>query len=257
MLSVQSHGSGVPLVFLHAFPLSQRMWEPNRPAFTKHFRFITVDLPGFGASPLTSDTSRMADMAAGVLEALDSIKLTEKFVLGGLSMGGYVLLQVLRLAPTRIRAAALFSTRSVADSPEAREKRFKTIEFVQKEGVLPFAGKQVQTLLGKSTQVENKPVVDHVKSLVEQANPNGICAALRGMAERPDTTEVLLSAKIPKLFVAGQEDVVIPPTEMEDLAKKNANSDFRILPKAGHLINLEQPALFNDTFLHFLKRRVL
>lgn len=249
--------SGIPLVFIHAFPLSERMWDVNRAALGKNFRFISVDLPGFGRTPLASNTSTMESMADHVLKTLDAQGITEKFVVAGLSMGGYVMLQVLKKAPGRVRAAAFLSTRAGADSPEACDKRFKNIEFIEKNGAGPFAERMVQTLLGKTTQTTKPELVEQVKDWVASADPKAICAALRGMAERPDMTATLDSLQVPTLFLAGEEDVVIAPSEMEANAKRVAKSEFHTLPAAGHLINLENHDLFNDLFLKFLKRRVL
>ena len=75
--------SGIPLVFVHAFPLSERMWDVNQAALGKNFRFITVDLPGFGKTPLARDTSTMESMADHVLRELDAKKITEKFIVAG------------------------------------------------------------------------------------------------------------------------------------------------------------------------------
>src|SRR5688572_28964408 len=119
-LFLESTGSGVPLVFIHAFPLSHAMWDVNKPTLSKNFRLITIDLPGFGASPLAGDISRMDAMAKEVLTALDAHGVKDQFVVAGLSMGGYVMMQILRLAPERVRGAAFLSTRTAADTPEGR-----------------------------------------------------------------------------------------------------------------------------------------
>ncbi len=257
MLAFERKGAGLPIVFLHAFPLSHRMWDGNVPVFSKNFQFITPDLPGFGESHFTDDTASMEFMAGEVLSLLDHLNLQQKCVIAGLSMGGYVMLQMLRLAPERFRAAAFLSTRSGADGEETRSKRFANIELIQKEGLGPFADRSVQTLLGKSTLSSQPNIRGTIKSLIQTADPKSVCAALRGMAARGDTTTVLDSLEVPSLFISGEEDLIIPSSEMESLSKKVKKSEFHVLPKAGHLFNLEQPDSFHDLFLHFLKRRVL
>lgn len=257
MLAYESTGNGLPLVFIHAYPLSRRMWDENKPFFAKHFRFITVDLPGFGASPAAAETSSMESMANGVIEVIDHLKISEKFVVAGLSMGGYAMLQLLKKAPLRVRAAAFLSTRSAADSDDARKKRHENVEFIQKNGMGPAADRLVTTLLGKTTQTSNPKLVEQVKSWIRSAEPKGVCAALRGMAERPDTTSIVESLSVPTFFLAGSEDVVIPAADMEALSKSAKKPRFQIIPEAGHLINLEKPDLFNEAFSNFLKSRVL
>lgn len=257
MLAFESTGSGVPLLFLHAFPLNLRMWEANRPALSKNFRLITMDLPGFGNSPPLGDTSRMEDMARAVAETLDGLKIKDRIVAAGLSMGGYVLMSLVNLMPERFRALGFFATRTEPDAPEARLKRLQTIEKIQKEGLYDFSRKTAASLLGKTTQEKNPELVGFTQELIAQANPFGVCAALHGMAERPDTTSVLGKIEGPTLIMAGEEDGVIPCESMGKMASRIKNSRFELLPKAGHLLNMEQPEAFASVFMHFLKRSVL
>jgi pimeloyl-ACP methyl ester carboxylesterase len=167
------------------------------------------------------------------------------------------MLQILKMAPDRFRAAVFLSTKSGADSPEGREKRFKNIELIEKEGLGVFADRQPSALLGKTTQAERPAVVAQVKEMARAGNPAGVCAALRGMAVRGDTSDLLDSLSIPCLFISGEEDGIIPTADIETMSKRVKVGEFHVVPKAGHLINLEQPARFHDLFLHFLKRRVL
>jgi pimeloyl-ACP methyl ester carboxylesterase len=262
MLSYNRAGSGVPLVFLHAFPLSQKMWDVNRPHLSRNFELITVDFPGFGQSPLppeikTGGVLSMEFMARQVAETLDHLQISEKIVLAGVSMGGYVAFRFLELFPERLRALVLLSTRSAPDTPPARESRFKNIDLVQKEGVKALAQKTVPALLGKSSLASRPTLVEEVRQQVESADPFGVCVALRGMAERPDSSSLLKGIQVPTLVVAGEEDTVIPSAEIKTMAEQISKSEFHVLPQAGHLLNLEQPDAFKDIFQHFLKRRVL
>jgi pimeloyl-ACP methyl ester carboxylesterase len=257
-LSYETSGTGVPLVFVHAFPLSRKMWEPNKSALNRNFQFVTVDLPGFGDSPLEGSTSTMENMAQNVLEILNEINITKPAVFIGVSMGGYVLFQILKLFPQRIRALVLVSTRAAADTTEARDRRYKTIESIEKEGNLKnLALKMIPNLFGKSSLQPELSIVSEIRKQIENSNPQAVCAALRGMAERPDSTPFLSTIGVPTLVVSGQEDNFIPAEEMKLLADKVKNVEFHVLPRAGHLLNLERPEVFNELVLRFLKRRVL
>src|SRR6266850_1453699 len=120
MLSFERKGSGIPLVFIHAFPLDKEMWDTQLSQVSKNFQVIVPDLPGFGGSPLLKDTSSMEEMAQAILNLLDEIKIKEKCIFIGLSMGGYVLFQILKRASERIRALAFFSFKAAADPQEGR-----------------------------------------------------------------------------------------------------------------------------------------
>lgn len=234
------------------------MWDVNRAAFTRNFQLITLDLPGFGASaPLPEETASMSSMASAIWRTLDSLNIVKPVVMLGLSMGGYVAFRAFNEHPERVRSLVLVSTKATPDAPAAKEGRFKNIELVKKDGLKPLAAKMTPALLGKTTQANNVALVDQVRSSIEAGLADGVCAALRGMAERPDSTPLLERIKVPVLALAGDEDAVVPSTDMQSIAAGVKKGDFDILRGAGHLLNLEQPDAFRDKVLTFLKRRVL
>ena len=255
-LAVDQSGSGIPLVFLHAFPLDRRMWSPQS-KFSRNYRFIAPDLPGFGASPLGSSAPSMESMARDVITTLDQLGAREPAVFVGLSMGGYVLFQIARLFPQRLRAAAFMATRVGADSPEAREKRFQNVALVEKEGVGALVERMVPALLGETTRNERPDAVQTVKSIMSDQAAAGVTAALKAMAARPDLSTVLEGLNCPALLVAGAEDAVIKADEMDSMSKRLRVKEFHVVEKAGHLLNIERPEVLNDLLSHFLKRRVL
>ncbi len=256
ILAHEQSGTGVPLVFIHAFPLDRSMWNVQSSALRKNFKVILIDLPGFGATPLENETSSMESMARSVLETLDALKISDKCIFTGLSMGGYVLFKILKLAPERIRGLVFVSTRAAADSAEGRAKRFKTIEAVETKGVEVLIEAMRPNLLGKTARETQKDLVSLVDDLIRRQQPKSVCAALRAMAERSDSTDLLATINVPALFISGTEDVIIPTAEMEKMAATTPKGSFEKL-EGGHLINLEKPALFNDRFSTFLKRRLL
>jgi 3-oxoadipate enol-lactonase len=204
----------------------------------------------------------MESIAHQVAETLDSLNITEKIILGGVSMGGYACFRFLDMFPDRVRALALISTRSAADTAQAREGRFKTIDMVMKEGMKSLgmkslADRMIPNLFGKTSLQEKLPLIEKVREEIEHSFPEGVCASLRGMAERPDSSPLLPSIKCPTLILRGAEDSFIPPQEMEQMAAPIPQHEFHLIPQAGHLLNMEKPDAFKDVFLHFLKRRVL
>ncbi len=257
MLAFERTGQGIPLVFVHAFPLSRKMWDGVKPAVSKNFQFFSVDLPGFGETPLSSNTVTMEFMAQEIIATLDAIGVKDKFVATGVSMGGYVLFQLARLFPDRLRGLVFVSTRSAPDTPEGRKKRFQTIEMVEKSGTGPLSEKMIPQLFGKTSLGAKLPIVEDVKGWIQKASPEVVCAALRGMAERPDSTDLLGKINVPTLVLSGTEDIFIKTTEMEAMAKAIPKSEFHAVEQAGHLLPNEKQAVFTDLFLHFLKRRVL
>lgn len=126
-LPIDDTGSGIPVVLLHAFPLSRAMWRPQHEGLAADCRLITPDLPGFGAVPPASPPTVDA-MAASVISMLDELGVRSRVVLGGLSMGGYVALALARRYPDRIAGLILADTRAEPDDDAARANRDKMIE---------------------------------------------------------------------------------------------------------------------------------
>ena len=118
-MSYRDLGEGDPLVLLHAFPLNGRMFESQMKAFSGSHRVVAPDYPGFGRSPRTPAQPDVRYYAEGVGGLLDRLHL-ERVILGGVSMGGYVAFECMRLFPERVTALVLANTRPEPDSEEMR-----------------------------------------------------------------------------------------------------------------------------------------
>ncbi len=251
MLAYESSGQGIPLVLIHAFPLFSSMWKPQMKNLGQNGMVIALDLPGFGRSPLEANSS-IAKMAQEVGRLLYSLNVKEPAVIAGLSMGGYVTFEFFRQFPERVKALGLFSTRAGADTPEAREKRLKTAEQIRRDGLESFAKTILPNLVGKTTFESNPELIREITNIITLNNREGVSAALIAMAERRDSTNLLSSIKCPTLIIAGDEDTLIPFSESETMHTQIAGSQFHLLPRAGHLVNLEKPAAFQKVFEEFL-----
>ncbi len=255
-LAYESAGQGIPLILIHAFPLSSQMWNPQIKGLEQRVKVIAPDLPGFGRSPHQAKPC-IEEMAQEVDRLLDSLKVKEPVIMAGLSMGGYVAFEFLRQFPHQVRGLGLFSTRAGADTEQAREKRLKTAQSIRDSGLGPFAKSILPNLLGKTT-LESKPdLVDETKRMILENNSEGIASALLAMADRQDSTELLASIQCPTLIIAGNEDSLIPFSEAETMHRKIPNSQLHIIEKAGHLVNLEQPEEFQKILEEFLITKFL
>src|SRR5439155_7716355 len=107
------------------FPLDRRIWEGQIDALTGKFRVIAPDLPGFGRSPGEPPPKTVEQFGQLLLGLLDARGI-RRFAAAGHSMGGYILFALHRLAPDRLAAAALVSTRALPDSDDARKGRAET-----------------------------------------------------------------------------------------------------------------------------------
>ena len=156
-LYTRSAGDGVPVVLLHAFPLSSAMWLGQREGLSGVCRVITPDLRGFGGSPLGDEEPSLAVMADDVAETLDAEGI-ERAVIGGQSMGGYVTMEFCRRYPERVLGVILADTKASADPPAARENRERIAREVTANGTGILLEEMLPGLVGPTTR-ERRPMV--------------------------------------------------------------------------------------------------
>jgi pimeloyl-ACP methyl ester carboxylesterase len=97
-------------------------------------------------------------------------------------------------------------------------------------------------------------VVKAVRGVVERTPPAGIAAAQRGMAARPDVTGLLPTISVPTLVIVGEHDAISPPAEMKSIAAAIPGAQFVVIPAAGHMSTMENPAAVNEALLGFVCR---
>lgn len=255
-LAFEEHGEGKPVVLLHAFPLSRKMWQPQVKALKgKNYRLILPDLRGFGESHSFSDLNSMEDMAKDIAEMLEVLKI-ERAIIGGLSMGGYVTFELFQLIPEKFAALILCDTNSSADTAEKRESRFDLIAKVEKNGVQSLIDEMLFKLLGEYTKKSNPALVKQLEKSYSEVNPKAAIAALYGMAQRNDNSNVLNKNSLPTILIFGNEDEVANLETATKMQQKILNSRLEVVENAGHYSNLEQPVHFNsilDNFLSLVK----
>jgi 3-oxoadipate enol-lactonase len=253
-IAYREYGEGEkdPVVLLHAFPLNGRMWEPQAKALAEDRRVVVPDYPGFGRSPHPPAQPDVRYYAEGVSGLLDRLGL-ERVVLGGLSMGGYVAFGCMKLFPERISGLVLANTRPDPDSEEARQSRKEMARRVAEEGVEVLAELQMPRLLAKDTLENDEETVEIVRAMILESTPDGVVAALGALRERPDSTPLLPEIGVPTLVVGGEEDEISTPDVMGAMAEKIPASRHVVLPKAGHLSNLEASGKFNAALTDFLE----
>ncbi len=250
-LAYEINGSGEPLVLLHAFPLNKGMWQPQVEVLSKQFQIIIPDFRGFGESAATADPATMDTLAADVYALLNHLSLS-KVVLGGLSMGGYVAFAFYRQHPEMVKALILADTRAEADTAEGKANRRNMAELALKQGAAVIAEQMTPKLLGKTTQEKHPDLSTWIKQMISATSPKAIANAQLGMAKRSDSTPLLKKISCPTLILVGDEDLLTPVAFAENLHRGISNSQLVVIPKAGHLSNLEQPRLFNKAMRDFV-----
>jgi pimeloyl-ACP methyl ester carboxylesterase len=235
---LSDQGQGRPIVLIHGFLESNLIWKPFADDFLKAYRVVAVDLPGFGKSPLPSKKPfSIADVAALVSESLKPLGLANP-LLTGHSLGGYVALAMVEQQPQAFGALCLFHSTAYADSPEKKEARTKTIDFVTRNGAAAFASNFVPPLFADP----NHPAIASVTSLAVQTPQDTVTGYLEAMRDRPDRTHVIKNFTGSVLLLAGEKDSVIPAEALQKQANLAKKPHFHLLPGVGHMGMFEAPS---------------
>ena len=246
-------GAGRAVIFLHGFPFNRSMWREQIEFLSAHdYRAVAPDLRGLGENKSDADISTMEDMAREVAALMDEL-IIDDAVICGLSMGCYVAFEFIHLFPKRVRALVLCGPR--AQGPDETEKINREAQALRAlaEGI-EFAGESISTkLLARRTVDEESDVVRRVGEMVLSTDPRGAAAAQRGMAARRDYSDDLAKIDVPTLIVAGREDGVRTPEDAEFIGERIPDSQLIVIDDAGHLMNMEQPEIFNRALLSFLR----
>jgi len=253
-LHVHDAGSGTPILFVHGFPLSHVMWHEQLSALSSEFRVIAPDLRGFGDSDVTAGVVPMDTFADDLAAVLDQLQIsgTQKIVLCGLSMGGYIAWQFVKKYPDRLQGLVLCDTRALPDSSAGISSRRKLAATVLQHGTEPVAAMMLPNLFSSVSNEQRQRAVELTRDCLLNTSPQGIAAASLGMAARPDSTHDLPSIDIPALLIVGEQDHISPVEEMQTIASSMPNAQLVVIPDAGHLSPLENPQPVNQAIRNFV-----
>jgi len=233
-------GSGPPVVLLHPFPANHEFFLPVAETLSTRYRIILPDLRGHGDSEIGEGPATMEKHAADLARVLDAANVGRAPLIG-VSIGGYVLFEFWRKHRGRVAALGLCNTKAPADGPEARAGRLQAANDVLDRGTEPFFESMIPKLFGKTTRETRPDLVDAAVGMMRKMSPEDVAQVQRGMAARPDSVETLKTINVPTLLVTGDEDILTGVSEAELMRQHVANSQLRVIPKAGHYAPWEQP----------------
>jgi 3-oxoadipate enol-lactonase len=241
-------GSGRPVIWLHAFPLSAEQWLPQFAKVPPGWRFIAPDLRGFrGAGAVFEDVVpggvTMDDYAADVSALMAHLEI-DRAVVAGSSMGGYVAFALMRRAAARVSGLVLIGTRAGADTGEGRAGRDRMLDLLRREGVAAIARDMAPKLVGETTRREQPDLVDAISRMIQANSAEAIAAAIGALRDRPDSRPLLPAIDVATLIVAGSEDALSPRAEADAMHAAIPGSSLAILPGVGHLPNVEGTGVF-------------
>lgn len=251
-LSYDDVGEGrIPIIFLHGFPFDKSMWHIQLDHLKSAYRLIACDIRGFGKST-DEETTLSIDLFAGdLVKFMDNLSI-DKAVICGLSMGGYIALNAMKRFPDRFVALVLCDTQCIADTTEVKEKRFKTIDEIEVEGVSNFNEGFIKKVFSKDSLKNKKKLVEQLRTVVFANSSSIISQGLVVLAGRSETCSILGEITIPTLIICGREDEVTPLAQSEFMHENIKGSMLQVIDNAGHVSNLEQPEVFTKYLRDFL-----
>ena len=175
-------------------------------------------------------------MAEDLCVLLDKLKI-EKCLLAGHSMGGYISLAFANSYPHKLSGLGLIATQAANDTPEKHQARFKTIESIKKHGTKTLV-KDMPAILTNHTDL-----YPTIAAIIADLNAEGVMNALKGMAERPDFTEVLPNISAPTVIIAGEEDTIVPRERVDMMARLIGRNWVVEVPGGCHMPMMEAPEI--------------
>ena len=270
--SYDDEGLGPAIILLHGYPFDRSMWREQIDFLSAHgFRAVAPDLVEMSdnlqlvADSIEGETERqrqaeayrtvltMKEMAQDVAALMDELRIDSAIVCG-LSMGSYVAFEFARLIPRRVRTLVLAGARAPGPDEDEKQSREQQARRILTEGMAFVADAMLPKLLAPRTLAEKPDVVSRVREMILRTDPRGAAAVQRGMAARHDYSNDLTDIVAPTLIIAGREDAIRKPEDAEFIRRGIANSHLEIIDDAGHLMNMEQPEVFNRSFLSFVER---
>lgn len=243
------------IVLLHAFPLDHRMWDGIVDEIAiSGWQVFTPDFRGCGRAVdwQAIEPPTLKQLAQDVLDLMDKYGV-EKFVVGGCSLGGYVAMEIMRIAPERIAAAIFIDTKASADSPEQKANRLRVADSVQSANTTEaFWRAMLPNVLGKTTNEQNPYAVEFTKSIMSDSRVNGVANLQIAMSDRPDSHDAISNFIGPILSIRGDEDSVVSAEDHQKIVKEAKDALHVTLENCGHLAPIEKPEETATAIVDFL-----
>ena len=265
-LAYTDQGAGQPIVFLHPTPLDHAYWR----LLTERLagvRAISIDLRGHGGSALgrlpvggfaaapEAPVLSMKRLAEDVVELLDALGI-EQAILAGCSIGGYVLLELWRQIPNRIKGLAFVCSKPQPDAPANAVKRADSIARANRGEMEAIFDANLLALMGEAARLAHPEWAQELRSTMK-LSLEGFAAVQAGLALRPDSLPTVATITAPILAICGGKDPGITPDEMRVFAGAPGGASFHLLPEAGHFAAYEEPELVAELFAAWFKSKSL
>lgn len=244
----QVSGDGQPILLIHGYPLSGELFAKNRDALEDRFKVVTIDQRGYGRSKAPGPDATIQTYAQDALAVMDELGL-DKAIIGGMSMGGPVALEMYRRAPERFAGLILIDTTAKPANAAEAGLWNGVAELVGKEGVAALPPVLIKDMLTGQTRLQDAPVVGTMETMVKQASKDAAIAGAKALANRPDSQATLATIQVPTLVIVGIEDTIYPIKMAQAMQKAIPGSKLALIDAAEHAAVIENPEQVNQAIL--------
>jgi pimeloyl-ACP methyl ester carboxylesterase len=231
----EAFGKGPAIFLLHGFLESSTMWNSLIQEFSKKNTLVTIDFPGHGKSGVISETHSMELMAEVMNEVMQNLQIS-KTTLMGHSMGGYVALAYAELFPEKVERLILLNSTPTADSEERKENRDRALKVID-QNPQAYISMAIGNLFTETSREKFASEIEILKREAYTFPVEGIKAAIKGMRNRKDRTEVLKNFKKEKYMILAKEDPILPILEAKKIAEQ-CGCSLKII-EGGHMSLIE------------------
>jgi len=196
------------------------------------------------ASTLEGDT--IADIAAAILAAAPP-----RFALAGISMGGYICLEILRQAPQRVVRLALLDTSARPDTAEQTARRRATVASARNGAFLALAAESARSQVHPG-HVDDAHLQEVNARMAAVVGLDAYARQVEAIIGRSDSRPYLAAIAVPTLVLVGDSDTLTPPALAEELAAGIPGARLAVVPKSGHLSTIEQPDAVNRALVEWI-----
>ena len=244
----ETFGKGSAIVLLPGFLESSNMWKPLIPQLSKNNFVITIDFPGHGKSGVISEIHSMELMAEVVHELMQQLEISSATFIGH-SMGGYVALAFTEMFEEKIEKLVLLNSTPAADSEERKENRNRALKVID-QNPQAYISMAIGNLFAETSREKYSVEIEILKREAYSFPVEGIKAAIKGMRNRKDRTEVLKNFNKEKYLVLAEEDPILPILEAKQLAE-HCDCAVKII-EGGHMSMIENKSAIMD-YMHFIE----
>lgn len=230
-------GKGPALMLVHGYPLSGELFARNRTALARHFRVVTPDLRGFGNSMAPDKDGSVQIYAKDMLAVMDHLNI-KKAIIGGMSMGGPVVLEMYREAPQRFSGMILIDTTTSPANPVEQGEWPGFGKLAEDKGVGAMVPGLMPNMLTAATRKTQPALVATLGAIVKKGTVNAAVGGGKTLATRPDSRTTRIG--VPVLILAGMDDPIYPMEMQMKMHQDIKGSSLTIIPGAAHAAIIEK-----------------